>query len=174
MSASNDWLNGAPKKELSTRLGIANDCIYVHDCGKHNRSISIHKSNPRRIQIGCTSYSKKEALHKINRIYDNNPIKQDYLDAVQLAFNSVPLSWKLSMHGLPKIKFGKDLVKVFHLFMIINISIAVFSITIHAASRNHTVTDLLDTQSFMTIVYIVIPYILYHVGKFLKNNISIE
>jgi hypothetical protein len=61
----------------------------VYYCGTNNRAIIIYKDDLTKVQIGCSSYTKKEAIKAIMKKYNNtryNMYLQDYVDKVNQIF----------------------------------------------------------------------------------------
>jgi len=56
-------------------------------CGKDNRVIFITKNEPNIIKIGCSNYTKEEAIEKIKEKYkDRKKLMDDYINKVELCF----------------------------------------------------------------------------------------
>jgi hypothetical protein len=87
-----DWEELFKRKLISNKFLIKNiDKIgiisVVRNCGKETRSIYRLKETPDIIHIGCFEGTQSEAIAAIEREYENHPLKQDYIDKVNLCFN---------------------------------------------------------------------------------------
>ena len=73
-------------KEFSSFLSEYNLLKVIHHCGKNNRPIYITKNNPTKVVIGCSSFTKEEAIEAINKKY-NGEERQEYIDKINECFN---------------------------------------------------------------------------------------
>ena len=73
-------------KEFSLVLSEFKILKVAHYCGDNNRPIYITKNNPTKVVIGCSSFTKEEAIEAINKKY-NGEERQEYIDKINECFN---------------------------------------------------------------------------------------
>lgn len=90
-----DWDNISMFQKLSEYLirefhnKVKNYSILnvVHNCGKFNRQIYIKRNDVKHIHIGCSIYTKDEAIKAIKNKYLDEEECQLYIDKVKECFN---------------------------------------------------------------------------------------
>jgi len=65
-----------------------NNLVYnsVFHCGKSNRCISIKKSNPEIIKIGCFKGTEEEAIEAVSKKYEDIEEARDYISKIKQCF----------------------------------------------------------------------------------------
>jgi hypothetical protein len=73
-------------EEFSLVVSKYNILKVVHYYGKTNWPIFILKKDPNKVVIGCSSFTKEEAIEAINKKY-NEEERQEYINKVNECFN---------------------------------------------------------------------------------------
>ena len=60
----------------------------IHYCGKYNRVIKILENEPELIYIGCTTYTKEQAIEAITNNYKDPEERDGYISKVKECFNN--------------------------------------------------------------------------------------